>query len=179
MKLYTKEGDTGTSALLGSSRRMPKSRPVFEILGVADEVNATLGCALASLKKPTETALLVSIQEDIFLIGAYIAGLKFSSADKAMWSNRVTDLEDRIDAYSAKLPLLKAFILPGGSEASSHIHLARVKVRTLERNLVSYSGKKSLKFLLPYINRLSDLLFVLARYVNMELGKKEKIWSKK
>src|SRR3989339_947985 len=115
MKLYTKEGDAGTSALLGSTKRMPKSRPVFEILGVTDEVNATLGCALASLKKPSETALLVSIQEDIFLIGAYIAGLKFSSADKAVWSKRVTDLEDRIDAYSAKLPLLKAFILPGGS----------------------------------------------------------------
>lgn len=177
MKLYTKEGDSGTSALFGSSRRIPKSRPVFEILGVADEVNATLGCALASLKESNDTALLVSIQEDIFLIGAYIAGLKFSSADKAVWAKKVSELEDRIDAYSAKLPPLKAFILPGGSDASSHLHLARVKVRTLERNLVAYSGKKSLKFLLPYINRLSDLLFVLARYVNMELGSKEKIWK--
>ncbi|AHB40114.1 MAG: ATP/cobalamin adenosyltransferase [uncultured bacterium] len=179
MKVYTKEGDSGTSALFGSTKRMPKSSTVFEILGLADEVNATLGCALAFLKRPSETALLTSIQEDIFLIGAYIAGLKFSSADKAVWTKRVTDLEDRIDAYSAKLPILKVFILPGGSEASSHIHLARVKVRALERDLVSYSRKKSLKFLLPYINRLSDLLFVLARYVNMELGKKEEIWKKK
>ena len=179
MKLYTKEGDTGTSALLGSTRRIPKSRPVFEILGLTDEVNATLGCALASLKKSRETKLLLSIQEDIFLIGSYVAGLKVSSADKAEWAEKVKDLEDRIDAYSAKLPPLKAFILPGGSEAASHMHLARVKARALERNLVAYTGKNSLKFLLPYINRLSDLLFVLARYVNMKLGKEEKLWRLK
>ncbi len=176
MKLYTKEGDVGTSALLGSTKRMPKSRPVFEILGLVDEVNATLGCALVTLKKAGEITLLLSTQEDMFLIGAYVAGLEVSSGDKAMWAKKVKNLEDRIDSYSAKLPPLKAFIIPGGSEASSHIHLARVKVRTLERNLVSYSGKKSLKFLLPYINRLSDLLFVLARYVNMGLGKEEKLW---
>ena len=179
MKLYTKEGDAGTSALFGSKKRMPKSRQVFEILGLADEVNATLGCALVTLKKSREREVLASIQDDIFLIGAYIAGFKISPKDKADWGLKVRNLENVIDEYSAKLPPLKAFINPGGSEAASQIHLVRAKVRSLERSLVDYSGRQSFKFLLPYVNRLSDLLFVLARYVNMKLGIEDKIWRLK
>ena len=177
MKLYTKEGDAGTSALFGSKKHLLKSRPVFEILGLSDEVNATLGCALVTLKKSRESDILQSVQEDLFLIGSYVAGLKVSHRDRADWGLKVKNLESVIDEYSAKLPPLKAFIIPGGSEASSQIHLARAKVRSLERSLVSYKGSQSLKFLLPYVNRLSDLLFVLARYVNIKLGKKEKIWK--
>lgn len=180
MQIYTKEGDAGKSSLLGTKKRILKSKPVFELLGTADEINAILGCALSSLKKSRTVPVLEATQEDLFMIGAYIAGLKLKKDAAGEWEKKTHYLEDQIDIFQKQLPEIKSFIIPGGSEAASQIHLARVKVRSLERTFVSYinkGGKKSLRFLLPYINRLSDLLFVLARYVNMELSREERLWK--
>ena len=182
MKVYTKEGDSGTSSVLGSKKRIPKSSQIFDLLGLCDEINATLGCALVDLKRGPVTSLIEAIQEELFQIGAYIAGLKPTSQDKKVWAEKVRQMESKIDKYSLKLPIVKSFILPGGTRSASQIHLARVKVRTLERELVSFvnrGNKMSLRFLLPYINRLSDLLFIIARYANKIGGKEERLWRHK
>lgn len=182
MKVYTKEGDLGTSSVLGSKKRISKSSLIFDLLGLCDEINATLGCALSDLKTGSETLLIGSIQEELFQIGAFIAGLKPTSQEKKVWAAKVRQMESKMDEYSLKLPVIKSFVLPGGTKSASQIHLARVKVRTLERGLVSYINRGSnsaLKFLLPYVNRLSDLLFIMARYANKIGGKEERLWRHK
>ncbi|GIW70001.1 MAG: ATP:cob(I)alamin adenosyltransferase [Patescibacteria group bacterium] len=182
MKIYTREGDSGFSSLIGSKKKITKSDSVFDLLGLCDEINALLGCILADNKKNAESALLETIQSDLFYIGAYIAGLKPSPQDKSEWEEKVSRMERKMDQYSAKLSAIKSFILPGGTRPASEIHLARARVRTLERGLVSYVNRgkgESLKFILPYINRLSDLLFIMARYVNKTAGKEERLWRYK
>lgn len=180
MKIYTKKGDSGATLLIGSKKRVLKSKPVFEVLGGIDEVNACIGCATATLSGVVEKKILEGIQADLFCLGSLVAGAKVAPSEKEIWVSRVGKIEKEIDSYSKQLPALSTFILPGGSVPASYLHLARVKTRALERHLVSYIIKgrnKRLGFVLPYVNRLSDFLFVFARYINKKHNIGDKVWK--
>lgn len=173
-------GDSGTTLLIGSKERVLKSKPVFEVLGTMDEVNAYIGCAAASLASKSEKKILEGIQADLFCLGSLVAGAKIKPDEKENWYSRVRMIEEAIDSYSKQIPAITAFILPGGCVPASFLHLARVKTRTLERHLVSYiinSRNKKLSFILPYVNRLSDFLFVFARYINKKHKISDKVWK--
>lgn len=179
MKIYTKAGDTGESSLI-NSQKMSKTNQVFNVLGTLDELNASLGFCLMS-KVPQVSSTISQIQSDLFLLGANFANPKTKSKDFELFDLKTRDLELQIDQLSEQLPTLKNFILPSGSNTSVHLHLSRAICRRLERNIIEYSTNSDLGELLnsvvKYVNRLSDLLFVLARYVNFKLGIKDQIWK--
>ncbi len=175
MRIYTKKGDKGYSTLI-EGKRLQKSHLVFELLGIIDELNSLLGiCTLYSDKKTKK--LLKDIQDYIFSLGAYASGFKNEVILESI-EKETKNLEYLIDTYSLKIPDLANFILPGGSEGASFLHLSRVVCRRLERVLVDYSKQNiESRNLFKYINRLSDLLFVLARYDNYKHGIKDIIWK--
>ncbi len=180
MKIYTRRGDAGLSATIGVKKRIPKSSAVFNLMGLIDELNAFIGNAVA-LAKGSETAFLKEIQFNLFTLGSVVAGLKLTALEKKDWESKTLHLEEKIDLMDAKLPELKYFVLPGGSEISAMLHLCRVKTRELERQFVGFikSGKKNeLEFLLPYINRLSDYFFTLSRYENKKLKVSDVVWKR-
>ncbi len=175
MRIYTKRGDKGYTTLI-EGKRLQKSHLVFELLGTTDELNSLLGiCALYSDKKTNK--LLKDIQYYIFSLGAYASGFKNEVILKSI-EKETKNLEYLIDTYSSKIPDLANFVLPGGSEGASFLHLSRAVCRRLERVLVDYSKQNvESRNLFKYINRLSDLLFVLARYDNYKHGVRDIIWK--
>jgi cob(I)alamin adenosyltransferase len=180
MAVYTKTGDKGITGLYKGVRKN-KSEEIFDVLGTLDELNASLG--LVRLTKHRKASKIVSkVQDNLFLIGAMMAG-GASGSDSLVISEQTAFYEKSIDELSEKLPPLKNFILPGGSGDSAKLHYSRALCRRLERLIVMYYKKRSAnrsfsQVILPNINRLSDLLFVLARYVNFKDGKKDVIWKK-
>ena len=180
MKIYTRAGDEGRTSLLHHKNLM-KSNVVFNILGTLDELNAALGLLhLARIPKIKE--IVISIQNDLFSIGALVANSNVTRKDFAFLYQRVKEIEDIIDALDEELPPLKNFILPGGTEDSARLHLSRAICRRLERLMVSGKQEKLLSskgidYILQYTNRLSDLLFVLARYANHKRGVKDIPWK--
>ena len=180
MKIYTKTGDRGETGLLDGSR-VPKNDLRVTACGELDELSAALGVALAHLRDAKCARLLREIQADLLAIGARIADpLAKASAQKpkaSISSARARSLERAIDAQQELLPPLRAFILPGGSRAGSLLHLARTVCRRAERSLVALSRSSRVDArVLTYINRLSDLLFVLAREENHRSGEAERTW---
>lgn len=180
MKIYTRKGDKGETGLIGGTRLL-KSALRVEAYGEVDELNAALGWVRARLIDEAIRAELLQIQRDLFAIGAQLAdptGHVEQKAEKAGISEgRVRELEGLIDRYDAPLSPLRAFILPGGSEGGSLLHLARAVCRRAERRIVALSQDDPLPpVLISYINRLSDLLFTLARVVNREAGIEEISW---
>jgi len=180
MKIYTKTGDRGETGLIGGSRVL-KSALRVEAYGEVDELNAVLGYIVAKLPGAALRETLVEIQRDLFAIGAQLADPKGQldrRAEKAvLHDGRVSDLEVLIDRLDAGLPPLRAFILPGGTEAGALLHLARAVCRRAERRMVALAQEAALPpVLLAYLNRLSDLLFVLARTVNREAKIEEISW---
>lgn len=180
MKIYTRKGDKGETGLIGGTRLL-KSALRVEAYGEVDELNAALGWVRARLIDEAIKAELLQIQRDLFAIGAQLAdptGHVEQKAEKAGISEgRVRELEGLIDRYDALLSPLRAFILPGGSEGGSLLHLARAVCRRAERRIVALSQDDPLPpVLISYINRLSDLLFTLARVVNREAGIEEISW---
>lgn len=176
MAIYTRTGDKGETSL-ANGQRVSKASAVIDFVGALDRLNSIIGICVAHLdashgKFGTEIEVLEAIQGDLFKVGAIAVGanIKFDS------STEVKNIEQTIDDYEKLLPKLVNFILPGGSIESSHLHHARTIVRDIERSLVALDSKSVMIFA-PYINRLSDLLFVMARYVNKELGVKETIWK--
>ena len=189
MKIYTRTGDKGTTALFGGGR-VPKTHPLIEAYGTVDETNSMLGLARAHLKRAhlqddLETGAvdeyLEDIQADLFTLGADLATPAGSKARTV----RVDDeairlLEQRIDEIDALLPPIKQFILPGGSPAAAALHVARTTCRRAERLVLRASDQEEISSsVLIYLNRLSDLLFVMARWVNHIEGTKESTWSGK
>jgi cob(I)alamin adenosyltransferase len=185
VKIYTRTGDTGETSLFGGTR-VSKSDPRVDAYGEVDEVNAFVGFALASLSgRPDASSFadisdaLVQIQRDLFALGARLA----DPADKI--SARVTKaalhdvdierLEQLIDRLEADLPALAHFILAGGIEAGAVLHVARAVCRRAERRMVTLQPPID-EILIRYINRLSDLLFVMARAVNHRAGVPETKW---
>ncbi|MBI2638155.1 cob(I)yrinic acid a,c-diamide adenosyltransferase [Candidatus Peregrinibacteria bacterium] len=178
--IYTKSGDKGQTGLLGE-KRVSKNSLRIRAIGNLDELNAALGVLLTlnPLKKAAE--ILWQIQDDIFTIGAEIADPEKKYVDKRIDASRTKLLEKNIDELEAKLPRLKNFILPGGTSFSSHAHLARAICRRAERCIVRLNEKENLQNeqIVIYLNRLSDLLFMLARQDNFEKRVKEIPWKSK
>jgi cob(I)alamin adenosyltransferase len=180
MKIYTRKGDKGETGLIGG-KRVLKSALRVEAYGEIDELSAVLGWIRAKLTDETIRAELLQIQRDLFAVGAQLAdpsGHVEEKAEKAGISEgRVRELEGIIDRYDTALSPLRAFILPGGSEGGALLHLARTVCRRAERRMVALSQDVPLSpVLITYINRLSDLLFTLARAVNREAGIEEIPW---
>jgi cob(I)alamin adenosyltransferase len=180
MKIYTKTGDAGETGLLGGAR-VPKDHPRVASYGDVDELNAVLGLVRAHAPEPGASKLLLEIQRDLFALGAQLADPTHRVASKkaktAIPSARIRRLEKAIDAREAKTPPLRHFVLPGGSRPAAFLHLARTVCRRAERSLVSLAREAPLDpRLLVYLNRLSDLLFVLARYENHRSGVAEERW---
>jgi cob(I)alamin adenosyltransferase len=180
MKIYTRTGDAGSTALYGGTRVL-KDDPRVAAYGEVDELNACLGTARAEAEMPGEiAAMLEHIQKDLFAIGARLADPAEKIAERvtkaAVTDADVLRLEGWIDRFEAELPPLRRFILPGGSSAGAQLHLARTVCRRAERSVVSLGAANVEAPLLAYVNRLSDLLFVLARAVNHGSGQPEIEW---
>jgi cob(I)alamin adenosyltransferase len=180
MKIYTRTGDKGDTGLFGGTR-VQKSDPRVMAYGDVDELNACLGVARAQQEiDPDVQEMLEHIQKDLFAIGAQLADPAEKISERvvkaAVGDGDVERLEHWIDGLEARLPPLRRFILPGGSGAGSLLHFARTICRRAERAIVALGAGKVDPHLVIYINRLSDLLFVLARAVNHRTGRAETEW---
>ena len=172
-KIYTRTGDDGTTGLANSSR-IDKFNLRIEAMGDIDELNSLVGVLVASELPNDISGYLLNIQHRLFDIGAELAipGNALTSPDC------IERLEDLIDSYNNELPVLKEFILPGGSMPASLCHLARTVCRRAERTLVKLARNESFNSeTLRYINRLSDLFFVFARTLNQSGKDKEVLWD--
>ena len=179
-KIYTKKGDSGLSFLPKMNKKVSKSNLIFEVLGTFDELEVCLGF-LHSARLGDIRKVAVEIQNDLLSLGTILsAGGKISEEKIEFWENRVKELEEIVDYFEEKNDPLETFILPGGCRESGFLHLGRVTCRKLERITVAYlKGEKDKMFIIKYLNRLSDLLFVMARYSNKKLGFKDIIWKNK
>jgi len=180
VKIYTKAGDDGTTGLLGSGR-VPKDDPRIEAYGTIDELNAVLGLARAHGLDPAADGLVAQLQNDLFVVGSALADVSPQGPfHNAVTGRHVEQLETAIDALETELAPLVQFILPGGLPAAAQIHLARTVCRRAERLIVTLSHRPNQdvpKPLIAYLNRLSDLLFVLARVVNHRAGISDTHWK--
>lgn len=179
MKIYTKTGDDGTTSLF-SGGRVSKSNLRVDVYGTVDELNSYLGVARAHLITETGDNYLETVQNHLFHLGADLATPMDAKAD---WLVRITEnevewLENSIDELSKSLPELKNFILPGGTSVAAHLHVARTISRRAERLLVALKNSETInEQALIYLNRLSDWLFTLARYENLQAGESETKWN--
>lgn len=172
-KIYTRTGDSGTTGLVDGSR-LAKHHARMEAIGAVDEANSAVGFAAVALADGEFAAAIYRIQNDLFDLGADLAtpagdGDDFSPSDMVlrMVAGQVTWLENRIDAANTRLEPLASFVLPGGTEAASRLHMARAAVRRAERAMTAMAEVDATNpQALAYINRLSDYLFVLARVAN-------------
>ena len=176
MSVYTKTGDKGETSLFGK-KRIPKSDLVVEVLGEIDELNAHLGLLHSSRSSLVKKQAL-DIQADLMLLGAFFGGAPI----KLNLDERTQEFEQFIDKIWKEMPELTNFILPGGSRHSAQLHVCRAICRRLERTiaqlfLAANYTKSDADVVRAYVNRLSDLLFALARYVNFNLGIKDSIWK--
>lgn len=181
MKIYTRTGDDGTTSLF-SGGRVPKHHLRVECYGTVDELNSVLGVARAHQPSASTDHYLAKVQDQLFHLGADLATPQdaLSSHVVRMDIATVRWLEQSIDTMTESLPPLKAFILPGGSLAAGHIHVGRTVCRRAER-LATQLGEHEVigDSVLPYLNRLSDFLFTLARWENVRAGISEEQWSVK
>jgi cob(I)alamin adenosyltransferase len=179
MKIYTKTGDRGDTSLFGG-QRVPKDALRIEAYGTVDELNSVLGVVRAECQDPEVDGILGSIQERLFEIGADLATPR-SIERKVVRRIEEKDsvpLEKVIDSLDSQLKPLKTFILPGGARVAAQLHHARTVCRRAERVVVRLSRNEEIGEAIPmYLNRLSDMLFVLARYVNHRSGVVETRWK--
>ncbi len=179
MKIYTRTGDKGKTALLGG-KRVLKSNTRIEAYGNIDELNAYLGLIRDHEELKHHFDFLVKIQNELFVIGSHLAtepGKSFNYIPDVS-KEIINQLEKGIDSMNEDLPEMKNFILPGGNKLVSFIHIARCVCRRAERSIISLSEKENIKSeIVIFINRLSDYLFVLARWASSELNVKEVIWE--
>ncbi len=176
-KIYTRGGDGGSSGLVDGSR-LAKSHARFDAIGDVDEANAAIGLARAAVQ-PNSAAdrFLAGVQNDLFDLGADLATPGEIEGALRLSDGRSGALEAEIDALSEQLGPLTSFVLPGGSEAASRLHMARTQVRRAERTVVKLNEESPLNpEILRYINRLSDLLFQLARIEN-DVGNDDVLWK--
>ncbi len=175
MPIYTKKGDFGETSLWGG-KRVKKSTLRVDAYGTIDELNSILGVVIATLPKNTRLSEeLIAIQHDLLEIGSLLADP--NALPFALLADRVGEFEVMIDQLTDTLPPLKNFSLPGGSLAGAQLHVARTVCRRAERRIVSLLDKEPIDTgLITYVNRLSDLLFTMARYTNNALGAEEVIW---
>ncbi len=179
MKIYTKTGDRGETSLLGG-QRLPKDAIRIEAYGTVDELNAMLGIVRADSSDPDVGRILHQVQNRLFDIGADLAAPR-SAGEGTVRRTEASDaepLEHEIDALETSLTPLHNFIIPGGSLVAARLHLARTVCRRAERAVVRLSHHEDISAgVIIYLNRLSDLLFVLARAVNHRAQVKETTWK--
>ena len=197
-KVYTKTGDSGTTSLFGG-KRVDKNSARIRAYGEVDELNSLIGVIVSDLRhsgeqsdsrtdsgqaRMTDQKLVINkkllrIQTELFVLGANLATPSDVKTKVPKITKRhIKRLEEEIDSWSDKLPKLRNFILPGGSTIGSKLHLARTVARRAERSIVNLTAQEKInKNILPYINRLSDWFFVMARYVNKQENISEKVWK--
>lgn len=174
MTIYTRAGDSGETELL-NGRKLSKNDPRVEACGTVDELNALLGLVVAFADEPELKELLTAVQRDLFLIGAELAG---SKKIRRITLQKISDLENVIDKVEEKLPTLRRFILPGGTKMAALLHVARAVCRRAERRVVAVADREKInKQIITYLNRLSDMLFVLARAANRKKRVEEPLWK--
>lgn len=181
MKIYTKTGDNGTTGLFGGTR-VSKNSLRIETYGTVDELNSIIGLARAHFIDAELDSYLNQIQKELFIVGADLATPLSESkvSIQRLKHEQVAGLENIIDSVDEKLQPLKFFILPGGHPIASLLHFARTVCRRTERLCVALSEQEEINStIVPYLNRLSDLLFVLARYANHITKKEEIQWEAK
>lgn len=179
-KIYTRTGDDGTTAL-GSGQRVPKDAARVTACGTVDELNSAIGAALAHGLSPRSADVLPVIQNELFHLGSDLA---FVEADKLkhglpqIEERHIDQLEQWIDEFNEGVGPLENFILPGGSIGAAHLHVARAICRRAERAVVTLAREEPIgAWAAAYLNRLSDLLFVIARYENKQCGLDEPRWN--
>jgi cob(I)alamin adenosyltransferase len=181
MKIYTRTGDAGETSLLGGGR-VPKHDARVSAYGDVDEVNAAIGVVLATPPLDFEAELLDGIQRDLFAIGGQLASPDPAKVAKALAKARlddarVTALEAAIDRADREIPPLTAFVLPGGTLKAAGLHVGRTVCRRAERSVVALHQTQEVPaIILVYLNRLSDLLFTLARLANHRAGLADRTW---
>jgi cob(I)alamin adenosyltransferase len=172
-KIVTRTGDAGTTGL-GDGSRVAKDSPRIDAIGAIDELNSTLGLVLAERLPAAVAELLTDIQHDLFDLGGELA----VPGHHALADARVAALETAVEATNADLPPLKEFILPGGTRSAAMMHVARTVCRRAERALVALAASAEVSDVARrYVNRLSDLLFVLARAQNRRAGRADVLWQ--
>ena len=182
-RIYTKRGDSGETGLVGG-QRVPKDTPRIEAYGTVDELNAFIGLAAVSCAEDSRLAPLAAIlgrvQHELFNLGSILAT---EPADVHPHQPRVTaaeiaQLEREIDSMNADLPALRSFVLPGGTRLNAELHVTRTVCRRVERLVVAMAREESVPLeVIPYLNRLSDAMFVWSRWVNHVLGIPEVLWE--
>ena len=180
VKIYTKTGDDGTTGLFGGAR-VAKHDPRVEAYGTVDEANATIGVARAAGMSDEIDGVLERVQTDLFIVGAELASVPGSESRlklELVGDADVLRLEAAIDAAERGLPPLETFVLPGGSKAAAVLHQARTVTRRAERQVLALREVSPVReALVVYLNRLSDLLFVLARRANQDAGIADVPWA--
>lgn len=178
MAIYTKKGDKGKTSLFSSqpakSSRVSKSSSKIQTIGAIDELNSFLGLAKSFCLEPKPQKIISDIQKDLLTIGSILAGskLRFSKT-------KVKKLERMIDKWEGDLPVLSNFILPGGTPLASQLHIARSACRRAEREITALSETEKVNdSIKAYINRLSDFLFMFARFINFDQKVKEEVWAR-
>jgi len=171
-KIVTRTGDDGTTGL-GDGTRVKKDSARVWAMGEIDELASAIGCVLAEEVPSNVRAALTAVQNDLFDLGGEIC----IPGRSALWDAHVVELERRIEALREPLPVLKEFVLPGGTRAAAACHLARTVCRRAERSLVALrAGEGASALSVQYLNRLSDVLFLAARTINAHDGQAEPTW---
>ncbi len=179
MKIYTKTGDEGDTGLQGG-KRISKSSERIRAYGNVDEVNSVLGLVLSHKIDQDVEELIKKIQNELFVLGSDLSNPDMDDKQNRISKNMIEDLEKKIDEYEKELPLLSNFILPGGANSASLIQLARTVTRRAETNVVSLSNTEKINTECQvYLNRLSDLLFVIGRVLNKRSKTPDIIWEPK
>ena len=177
MKIYTKTGDDGTTGLQGNFR-VSKSHPRIIAYGTIDEANAVLGIVLSYELDKDIAVLLNLIQNELFVVGADLSNPNLGDEKNRVTSDMIDNLEKNIDKYEKELSSLTNFILPGGNAVASQLHHARTVIRRAEIYIILLSEQEKINNnCIKYVNRLSDLFFVLGRVLNKRNGQKDIIWK--
>jgi cob(I)alamin adenosyltransferase len=181
LRIYTRTGDTGQTGLFGGGR-VAKDHPRVAAYGDVDELNSVIGMVRATPPIDLADELLETIQRDLFAIGGHLATpdpekVRKALAKAELQASRIAEFEAAIDAADGELAPLRAFVLPGGSAKAAALHLARTACRRAERSVVTLAGADDVpELFLVYLNRLSDLLFTLARLANHRAGIGDVTW---
>ena len=177
MKIYTKTGDDGNTGLQGDFR-ISKSHPRIIVYGTVDEANAAIGVVLTNTLDEDVSQLLNQIQNDLFLLGSDLSNQNLNDLKNRVTLEMIEKLEESIDIFESELPPITNFILPGGNVAASQIHQVRTIVRRAETLVVKLSDKDEINSnSIKYLNRLSDLMFVMGRLINKRNGVEDIIWK--
>lgn len=178
MKIYTKTGDKGQTSLYGGTR-VSKSSLQIEAYGTIDELNSFIGFALSDIEMVQVEKFLLMLQTDLMSIASFLAGYQKGKLNLEL---RVSEIEKVIDEMDSKIPPLKNFILPGGGKLGASLHVARSVSRRAERAVIRFFESETRptvnkEKIVMFLNRVSDFLFVLARFVNYQESKPETIWK--